>query len=59
MFRNNIAAPIAEGDVVARLEVSGPGIDTRSYDLEAAEDIAKQGMVGRALAGLGSLFGGN
>lgn len=59
VYPGPIAAPIAEGDVVARLEVSGPGIDTRSYDLEAAEDIAKQGMVGRALAGLGSLFGGN
>ncbi len=59
VYSGPLAAPIAEGDVVARLEVSGPGIETRSYDLEAAADVAKQGMVGRALAGLGSLFGAN
>ena len=59
VYAGPVAAPIAEGDLIARLEVSGPGIETRSYDLAAAEDVAKQGMVGRALAGLGSLFGGN
>jgi len=59
VYDGPLAAPIVEGDVIARLEVSGAGIETRSYDLQANEAVAKQGMLGRALAGLGSLFGAN
>ena len=59
VYDGPLAAPIVEGDVIARLEVSGAGIETRSYDLQANEGVAKQGMLGRALAGLGSLFGAN
>lgn len=59
VYDGPIAAPVAEGDVIARLEVSAPGMETRQFALEAAGTVAKQGLVGRALAGLGSLFGFN
>lgn len=59
VYDGPIAAPVAEGDVIARLEVSAPGMETRQFGLEAAGTVAKQGLIGRALAGLGSLFGVN
>lgn len=59
VYDGPIAAPVAEGDVIARLEVSAPGMETRQFALEAAGTVAKQGLIGRALAGLGSLFGVN
>lgn len=59
VYDGPIAAPVAEGDVIARLEVSAPGLETRQFALEAAGTVAKQGLIGRALAGLGSLFGVN
>jgi len=34
-------------------------METRQFDLEAAEAVSKQGLFGRALAGLGSFFGVN
>ncbi len=59
VYEGPVSAPISEGDVIARLEISAPGTQTRSYPLEAAADVPQKGMVGRALAGLGSLFGLN
>jgi D-alanyl-D-alanine carboxypeptidase (penicillin-binding protein 5/6) len=59
VYDGPVNAPISEGDIIARLEVSVPGTETRIYNLEAAENVERQGMVGRALAGLGSLFGMN
>lgn len=59
VYDGPVAAPVAEGDVVAVLEVSAPGAETSRYDLVAAETVARKGMFGRALAGLGSLFGFN
>ncbi len=59
VYDGPVATPVAEGDVIARLEVSAPGMETRRFDLEAADSVAKQGLAGRALAGLGSLFGAN
>lgn len=59
VYDGPVTAPIAEGDVIARLEISAPGMETRQFDLEAAESVSKQGLFGRALAGLGSFFGVN
>lgn len=57
VYDGPIAAPVAEGDVIAALEVSAPGVAPRRYDLVAAESVGRQGLFGRAMAGLGSLFG--
>ncbi|MEE2524956.1 D-alanyl-D-alanine carboxypeptidase family protein [Hyphobacterium sp. HN65] len=59
VYDGPLPSPISEGDVIAMLEVSAPGVETRRYELEAAEDVDRQGLMGRALAGLGSLFGFN
>ncbi|WP_421791600.1 D-alanyl-D-alanine carboxypeptidase family protein [Hyphobacterium sp.] len=59
VYDGPIAAPIAEGDAIARLEVSAPGLEPRSFELVAAEDVARKGLVGLALSGLGGLFGVN
>jgi serine-type D-Ala-D-Ala carboxypeptidase (penicillin-binding protein 5/6) len=59
VYDGPVSAPISEGDIIARLEVSAPGVETRFFDLEAAESVARKGLVGRALAGLGSLIGLN
>lgn len=59
VYDGPVPAPVAEGDVVAMLEVSAPGVETRRYELEAAGTVSRKGLVGRALAGLGSLFGFN
>ena len=57
VYEGPLPAPVTEGDVVAMLEVSAPGVETRRYELEATETVDRQGLAGRALAGLGSLFG--
>ncbi len=59
VYDGPIAAPVSEGDIIAVLEVSAPGIETRRFDLVAAENAGRQGLFGRAIAGLGRLFGLN
>lgn len=48
VYQGPLRAPVAEGDVVARLEVSLPDGRTRSVDLLAAESIDRKGVFGRA-----------
>lgn len=57
VYDGPLQAPIAEGDIIARLEVSVPGMDTHTFDLAATETVRRKGMLGLALSGLGSLFG--
>lgn len=59
VYDGPVSAPVLEGDVIARLEITAPGMETRGFDLEAAEAVSRKGLAGRALAGLGSLFGFN
>lgn len=45
-------APIAKGDVVAKLVVSIPGRPDESFDLVATEDVKRKGLFSRAWTGL-------
>lgn len=59
VYDGAIRAPIAEGDPVARLEVTAPGHKTRTYPLVAAETVPRKGMIGRAAEALFALISGN
>jgi len=54
-----IAAPIAEGDVVGQLVISGPGLPTRTYDLEAGASVDELGLFGKAMSALAGLIAGD
>ncbi len=51
-------APVAEGDLVGRLEVSLPDGRTRSVDLVAGADVERLGAFGRAGAALAAMLRG-
>jgi D-alanyl-D-alanine carboxypeptidase (penicillin-binding protein 5/6) len=53
-----LAAPVAEGDLVGRLEISLPDGRTRSVDLVAAQSVGRLGAFGRAGAALAGLLRG-
>jgi len=53
-----VRAPVAEGDRVARLIVEAPGAEPRVFPLEAAESVARKGLLGRAMAGFAHLVRG-
>ena len=53
-----LQAPVAQGDLVGRLEISLPDGRTRSVDLVAAEDVDRLGAFGRAGAALASMLRG-
>lgn len=52
VYENPLRAPVSAGDEVGRLVVDVPGGETVERRLYAAEDVAKMGLVGRAVAGL-------
>lgn len=55
-FDGPIAAPIAKGDQIAQLVVSAQGRPDERFALLAGEDVARKGMLGRAMASLKSKF---
>ena len=58
VYQGPLRAPIAQGDVVARLEVTTPDGRQFSVPLEAAADVPRKGMFGRAGDGLVRLIRG-
>lgn len=53
-----LSAPVAEGDLVGRLEISLPDGRTRSVDLVAAQSVDRLGVFGRAGSALASMLRG-
>jgi D-alanyl-D-alanine carboxypeptidase (penicillin-binding protein 5/6) len=47
-----IAAPIEQGQTMARLQVSAPGIETIDVPLKAGKAVEREGPVGRLLSGV-------
>ncbi|MGJ3232389.1 MAG: D-alanyl-D-alanine carboxypeptidase family protein [Oceanicaulis sp.] len=48
VYDGPVSAPVAEGDQIARLEVTLPDGRTRSVPLEAAANVERKGLFGRA-----------
>jgi serine-type D-Ala-D-Ala carboxypeptidase (penicillin-binding protein 5/6) len=58
VYDGPLPAPIAEGDVVARLVVEGPGFQTQEFPLVAGRRVGRANWFARAFEGLRlSLFG--
>lgn len=58
VYDGPLAAPIAEGDVVARLVVEGPGFETQEFPLAAGRRVGRANPFARAWEGLRlTLFG--
>jgi D-alanyl-D-alanine carboxypeptidase (penicillin-binding protein 5/6) len=53
-----LTAPIAEGDVIGQLVITGPGLPTRTYDLEAGASVEVLGIFGKAMSALAQLISG-
>lgn len=58
VYDGPVEAPVAEGDQIARLEVTLPDGRTRSVPLEAAASVEKKGLFGRAGASLLNMIRG-
>lgn len=58
VYEGPLRAPIAQGDVVAQLQVSTPDGRAFSVPLEAAADVPRKGLLGRAGQGLATLIRG-
>ncbi len=56
-YRGPLAAPIEEGEEVARLRIETPGFPPVEVPLEAAEPVAKAGPLRRLVNGLAGLVG--
>ena len=50
LYKAPIPAPIAKGDVLGKLAVSGQGVPTMEVPLLAGADVGKLGLPGRAMA---------
>ena len=59
VYHGPLSAPVAEGDLVGRLEVSLPDGRIRSVDLVAAQSVERLGPFGRAGAALAGLLRGD
>jgi serine-type D-Ala-D-Ala carboxypeptidase (penicillin-binding protein 5/6) len=55
VYDGPVPAPIHKGDVVAKLEVSAPGIPPLEVPLVAGADVDRKGPIGRVFAALGNL----
>jgi D-alanyl-D-alanine carboxypeptidase (penicillin-binding protein 5/6) len=53
-----LSAPVVEGDLIGRLEISLPDGRTRSVDLVAAQSVDRLGLFGRAGSALASMLRG-
>jgi len=58
-YETPIRAPVAKGDVLGKLSVTGSGVPAFDVPLTAAEDVAKLGLPGRAIAVLSSFVRGS
>ena len=58
-YETPIRAPVAKGDVLGKLSVTGNGVPAFDVPLMAAEDVAKLGLPGRAIAVLSSFVRGS
>ena len=52
-YNNPVPAPVSRGDTLGRLGVSGKGVPDMQVPLLAGEDVARNGLPGRAAAVLG------
>lgn len=57
VYQGPVKAPIKAGQHIADLVVTAPGLPAQKLPLVAAKDVGAAGFLGRAWAGLGSLFG--
>ena len=53
-----LSAPIAEGDVVGQLVITGPDLPTRTFDLQAGTSVNELGFFGKAMSALAQLISG-
>jgi D-alanyl-D-alanine carboxypeptidase (penicillin-binding protein 5/6) len=58
VFDNPVPAPVAQGQELARLEITAPGAEPVSVPLFAASDVAEAGILGRIASALGYLVWG-
>ena len=58
VYDGPLMAPIAAGDEVGRLIVEAPGIEPREFVLVAAEDVERQGLMGRIGTALAMMIRG-
>jgi D-alanyl-D-alanine carboxypeptidase (penicillin-binding protein 5/6) len=58
VYHNPIPAPIAQGQVLAELQVTAPGLDVMTFPLVAASDVPQAGMLGKVTSALGYLIWG-
>jgi D-alanyl-D-alanine carboxypeptidase (penicillin-binding protein 5/6) len=56
LYEAPLKAPVSEGDVVGRLIIDIPGAPSIERPIVAAASVAKEGLVGRASAGLMNLI---
>ena len=56
VYDGPVSAPIRKGDVIAKLNVSAPGIPQLEVPLVAGTDVDRKGPIGRAFANLESLI---
>lgn len=52
VFDTPVAAPVAKGQAIGRLEISATGTDTRVFPLAAGEAVKRKGAFARALGAL-------
>lgn len=52
VYDGPVPAPVAEGDEVARLVITAPGIEAHVFPLYAAASVAEAGVIGRVWAAL-------
>ncbi len=58
VYEGPIPAPIHQGDVIAKLLISGPDMETLEYPLSAARDVEELSLIGRLFAAAkNALFG--
>lgn len=59
VYDGPLVAPIAAGSVVGELIVTVPDAEERRYDLVAAQDVERKGLMGRIGAALAHMIRGN
>lgn len=57
-YQSPVPAPVAKGDRLGRLTVSGQGVPAMDVPLYAGADIPKLGLPGRAMAVVSRMFTG-
>jgi D-alanyl-D-alanine carboxypeptidase (penicillin-binding protein 5/6) len=57
-YDSPVQAPVEQGQVIGKLQVSAPGMPTRTYDLQAGESVDELGLFGKAMSALAALISG-